>query len=99
MTLLDGKTLSKTLKQELKIKTSELEAKYHVKPTMAIVLVGDNSASEIYVRNKIKAAAFVGIETKLIKKYNRKPHHFCIYIMVYGMYNNRNSYSIYINYF
>lgn len=67
MTLLDGKTLSKTLKQELKIKTSELEAKYHVKPTMAIVLVGDNSASEIYVRNKIKAAAFVEIEAKLIK--------------------------------
>lgn len=67
MTLLDGKTLSKTLKQELKIKTSELETKYQVKPTMAIVLVGDNSASEIYVRNKIKAAAFVGIEAKLIK--------------------------------
>ncbi len=39
-----------------------------IKPGLAIVEVGSDPASEIYVRNKIKSANFVGIEARLIKK-------------------------------
>ena len=43
-----------------------LKETYNKVPTIAIVLVGNNPASEIYVRNKIKAATFVGMNHQLI---------------------------------
>lgn len=64
--LLDGKTLSNKIKEELKIKTSSLVAKYNDVPTLAIVMVGNNSASEIYVKNKIKTASLIGINAEVI---------------------------------
>lgn len=68
MTILDGKSLSNKIKGELKAKVSALVEKYQVKPGMAIVEVGNDTASEIYVRNKVRAANFVGINARLIKK-------------------------------
>lgn len=68
MTILDGKSLSKQIKTELKAKVADLVVKSGIKPGLAIVEVGSDPASEIYVRNKIKSANFVGIEARLIKK-------------------------------
>ncbi|MDD4242952.1 MAG: bifunctional methylenetetrahydrofolate dehydrogenase/methenyltetrahydrofolate cyclohydrolase FolD [Bacilli bacterium] len=68
MTILDGKSLSNKIKGELKAKVSALVEQYQVKPGMAIVEVGNDTASEIYVRNKVRAANFVGINARLIKK-------------------------------
>jgi methylenetetrahydrofolate dehydrogenase (NADP+)/methenyltetrahydrofolate cyclohydrolase len=65
--LLDGKQLSSEIKNRLKIEVGELTEKYKTIPQMAIVMVGENEASMIYVRNKIKAAELVGIQVKLIK--------------------------------
>ena len=73
MTILDGKSLSKQIKTELKAKVADLVVKSGIKPGLAIVEVGSDPASEIYVRNKIKSANFVGIEARLIKKMNRLP--------------------------
>lgn len=64
--LLDGKETAKQVKIELKEKIKVLKEKYNKVPTIAIVLVGNNPASEIYVRNKIKAASFVGMNHQLI---------------------------------
>jgi methylenetetrahydrofolate dehydrogenase (NADP+)/methenyltetrahydrofolate cyclohydrolase len=60
--LLDGKQLSKKIKKELKDEVSSLS----IKPTLAIILVGNNPASEIYVKNKLKSAKYCGINTSLI---------------------------------
>lgn len=61
MVLLDGKNLRNRLIEEYK-KRIELEK---IDATLAIIYVGDNEASKIYIRNKIKACEEVGIKTKL----------------------------------
>ena len=66
MELLDGKLVSKQIKEELKIEVEGLVAKFGVAPTLAIVLVGNVEASQIYVRNKLKAAKLTGINTNLV---------------------------------
>ncbi len=65
--ILDGKQISKKRKEKLKEQVLELIDIYHIVPTLAIVKVGHDPASEIYVRNKIKAASFCHIETKLFE--------------------------------
>ena len=61
--IINGKDLSKTIKENLKIKVEEFEKKYCRKITVAVVLVGDNPASQLYVKNKIKSAQEVGIKS------------------------------------
>lgn len=65
MTILDGKNLSKKLKEELKEKTNTYIQQYNVTPKLVIIMVGNNPASQIYVRNKIKAATYCNIAAEL----------------------------------
>jgi methylenetetrahydrofolate dehydrogenase (NADP+)/methenyltetrahydrofolate cyclohydrolase len=60
--LIDGKSISNQIKEELKQRTLLLE-KQGIHLTLAVVQVGDNTASTIYVRNKKKACDFVGINS------------------------------------
>ncbi len=60
--ILDGKTVSEKLLSEVKAKVEKLEKKPH----LVVILVGDNPASQIYVRNKQKKAEEVGIKSTLI---------------------------------
>lgn len=60
--IIDGKQISQNIKDELKIKVSEM-AKEGVVPTLAVVLVGEDSASKVYVRNKKRACEYVGIKS------------------------------------
>jgi methylenetetrahydrofolate dehydrogenase (NADP+)/methenyltetrahydrofolate cyclohydrolase len=53
-TLIDGNALSRTLRAEVASRAAALTARGH-QPGLAVVLVGDNPASEVYVRNKVKA--------------------------------------------
>src|SRR5438132_1372497 len=62
MRLLDGKQLAQTMQAEI---ATEVAARAGVKPGLAAVLVGDNPASQIYVRNKRKACQEVGMESWL----------------------------------
>ncbi len=59
--LLDGKTLAKKIQSELKTKVDQLKAKIGRPPGLAVLMVGDNPASAVYVRNKEKACQKVGI--------------------------------------
>ena len=59
--IIDGKRISEVILSDLKAKI----AKNNVLAKLAIILVGDDPASMIYVRNKIKAAHRVGISTEL----------------------------------
>lgn len=60
-TLIDGKELSKKIRSELKEK-SEMLRKEGIIPKLAVILVGEDPASKVYVRNKSKACQEVGIE-------------------------------------
>ena len=59
--IIDGKELAKKTRMNLKIECDELKEK-GITPKLAVIMVGDNPASKIYVRNKSKACQEVGIE-------------------------------------
>ena len=60
-TIIDGKNLAKKIRQDLKIECDELKEKGII-PKLAVIMVGDNPASKVYVKNKSKACEDVGIE-------------------------------------
>ena len=59
--IIDGKALAKKIRANLKIKCDELK-QGGIEPKLAVIMVGDNPASKVYVRNKSKACEDVGIE-------------------------------------
>lgn len=61
--IIDGKSLANQKLDILKAEVSKLT----IKPCIAIILVGDNPASKIYVENKAKAASSIGIEARIIR--------------------------------
>jgi methylenetetrahydrofolate dehydrogenase (NADP+)/methenyltetrahydrofolate cyclohydrolase len=86
MILLDGKKVAQDIRNELKSEIDKLKSVGRGVPGLVTILVGDNPASQIYVRNKIKACEEVGMKTKaetpsaditetellnLINRYNR----------------------------
>lgn len=60
--IIDGKALKDKIIQDLKNKTESLK----VKPGLAVVLVGDNPASQVYVKNKILACQKIGFYSKQV---------------------------------
>lgn len=60
--LIDGKLISAEIKAEAAVEAAALKEK-GIEPCLAVVLVGDNSASKVYVSNKEKACAAVGIRS------------------------------------
>lgn len=65
--ILDGKILSATIKAELKTKTDEIAAKGGKIPHLAAILVGNDPASEAYVRSKVRACEQVGFASTLLR--------------------------------
>lgn len=61
--IIDGKAVSARVKEKIAKETAELKAKYGVSIGLAVVIVGDNPASRIYVNNKKKACEAVGFES------------------------------------
>ncbi len=66
-TILNGKEYSLKFREELKQKVSILKEKYGVTPGLAVVIIGEDSASQIYVRNKIKASEDVGLNSVTVR--------------------------------
>jgi len=64
--ILDGKKLAEKLKAELKSQVENLLQKGYKPPTLATILVGNDPASEIYVRLKHTACKYIGIESIMI---------------------------------
>ena len=64
--LIDGNALSKQLRTEVANRAQALKAK-GITPGLAVVLVGDNPASQVYVRNKVKACEDSGLHSVLEK--------------------------------
>ena len=64
---IDGNALSQKLRAEVSSRTAALKAK-GITPGLAVILVGENSASQVYVRNKVKACQDSGLHS-LLEKY------------------------------
>lgn len=64
---IDGKLISTKRKNELKIKIEQLKNEGKRIPQLAVILVGDNQASQTYVRNKERACMYVGMLSQIIR--------------------------------
>ena len=64
--ILDGKQLSQELKDEMRQEVDALAKEYGRRPCLMVVIVGNNPASQSYVRGKIKATEYVGFEGSLV---------------------------------
>lgn len=60
--IISGKEISQTIKDELKVKVASM-VENGKQPTLAVVIVGDDPASHVYVRNKKRACEYVGIRS------------------------------------
>tara|TARA_B100000902_G_scaffold387314_1_gene431213 strand:- start:18 stop:863 length:846 start_codon:yes stop_codon:yes gene_type:complete len=67
MILIDGKKAASELREQLKHEVSELKKKYNKVPGLTVILIGDLTPSQIYVRNKEKSANEVGLKSEVIK--------------------------------
>ena len=65
--IIDGKLVSRTVRENIASEVKEFKEKYGVTPGLAVILVGDNPASAVYVRNKHKGCIEVGMESFEIK--------------------------------
>ena len=85
MTIIDGKKTAADIREELKQKIDRLKAEGRNVPGLVTILVGEDPASQVYVRSKIKDCEEIGMRTKaefqpaeitendllaLVKKYN-----------------------------
>ena len=68
MQILDGKQLSKSIKEEIKVSVAKLKAEGKNIPHLAAILIGHNPASESYIRSKVRSCDYVGFESTLIRK-------------------------------
>jgi len=59
--IIDGKKLAQEIRADLKIKCEELKEK-GINPKLAVIMVGDDKASQVYVRNKSKVCEETGVE-------------------------------------
>ncbi len=68
MTIIDGKDLSQKIKSEIAIEVEKIKSAGGKIPHLAAVLVGENPASKVYVRNKVRSCEQVGFKSTLIQK-------------------------------
>ena len=62
-TILSGLAIAKEIRAELKIEIDELKEKHGITPGLAVVLVGEDPASQVYVRNKVRTCGLLGVES------------------------------------
>jgi methylenetetrahydrofolate dehydrogenase (NADP+)/methenyltetrahydrofolate cyclohydrolase len=63
--IIDGKAVARKLRAEYAARVERLKTEHDVLPGIAVILVGDNPASQVYVRNKVTACKEVGIHSEL----------------------------------
>lgn len=66
-TIIDGKAIASKIRQSIKEQTLAFKEEHGLAPGLAVVLVGEDPASQVYVRNKERACKEVGISSKVIR--------------------------------
>jgi methylenetetrahydrofolate dehydrogenase (NADP+)/methenyltetrahydrofolate cyclohydrolase len=67
MQKINGRKIADDILENLKNEVAILKTKYDIIPTVAIIQVGNNQASSIYIKNKQKTAEKIGSEANIIK--------------------------------
>ncbi|HEX3836635.1 MAG TPA: bifunctional methylenetetrahydrofolate dehydrogenase/methenyltetrahydrofolate cyclohydrolase FolD [Steroidobacteraceae bacterium] len=65
--IIDGKAIAAKIKEEQKQRVVRLQQQHGVRPGLAVILVGNDPASQVYVRNKVTACKLVGIRSELVE--------------------------------
>ena len=65
--IIDGKALAEKLQAKLAEKTAKLKAETGQEPGLVVILVGDNPASQVYVRNKERSALVAGFRSEVVR--------------------------------
>ena len=65
--IIDGKAVARKLREEYAARVQKLKREHGIEPGIAVILVGDNPASQVYVRNKIRACKETGIRSELFQ--------------------------------
>jgi methylenetetrahydrofolate dehydrogenase (NADP+)/methenyltetrahydrofolate cyclohydrolase len=64
--IVDGKLVSQVLREKMKLRVEEL-AKRDIQPGLAVILLGDDAASQVYVRNKVAACQAIGVQSRVYR--------------------------------
>ncbi|ASP47382.1 bifunctional methylenetetrahydrofolate dehydrogenase/methenyltetrahydrofolate cyclohydrolase FolD [Cognaticolwellia beringensis] len=64
---IDGKLTAQTLRDKLAIEVAEFKSRYKIQPSLTVIIVGDDPASHIYVKNKVKQTQEIGMISNEIK--------------------------------
>ncbi|MDV5973796.1 UNVERIFIED_CONTAM: bifunctional methylenetetrahydrofolate dehydrogenase/methenyltetrahydrofolate cyclohydrolase [Streptococcus canis] len=65
--IIDGKALAQKMQSELTAKVKQLKQEKAIVPGLVVILVGDNPASQVYVRNKERAALAAGFKSETVR--------------------------------
>ena len=65
--IIDGKKIAAELREELKKKITKFKSTYRSVPGLTVILIGEDPASKVYVKNKQKYAKDIGINSEIIK--------------------------------
>ena len=57
--IISGKEITKKIKEQLKVEVEEIKNKYNRLPKLAVILVGENQASQVYVKNKERGCSSI----------------------------------------
>ena len=68
--IIDGKAIAATIRGEIAQKVAELKASRGIVPGLAVIIVGEDPASKVYVRNKHRACALQSLQRSLKKMAN-----------------------------
>jgi len=91
MIIIDGKKIAQDIRSELKSDIEKLKSSGKGIPGLVAILVGDNAASEIYVRNKAKACEEIGMKAKTERHSSSLSEDDLLQLI--QSYNNNNEYS------
>jgi methylenetetrahydrofolate dehydrogenase (NADP+)/methenyltetrahydrofolate cyclohydrolase len=65
--IIDGKSIAEEIRTSIKERVSKMKETMNINPSLTVILVGDNPASQVYVRNKERACIEVGIDSNIIR--------------------------------
>ena len=65
--ILDGKGLAEKIREEIKVEVSQFIEQTGIQPALAVILVGENPASQVYVRNKESACVKAGMRSLMYR--------------------------------
>jgi len=68
-TVINGRAMAKQLKDELKMEVKQWISEGHRPPRLMAILVGTSAPSDTYVRNKMKAADYIGLVLQILYLY------------------------------